>query len=364
MAWGRVWICAAVAAVLPASAFAAPFAADSVVVYRVGNGVANLNSNAAAVFLDEYSPTGVLRQSIAMPTAPTGALSAVTASGNSEPEGRLSLSADGRALVLPGYTALPGGATASSNPVATPRVVATVDAAGGITTLPVTVLSSRPYAAVSADGQGAYLSGSNGIAYVDAAGQSTKLLSGASFDMAIADGQLYYTNGANPGIYALGAGLPTAGSPVGRLVVPMVGNNPRGFTFVDLSASVPGVDTLYVADSIDSQSGISKYSKQGSGEWVYRQTVQSGALDLVSRVVAGQVQLFGTGTNGLYMLTDTSGYDGLINGSQTTLVTAATRTRFQGVAFAPAVPEASNTVLALTGLAACLLLSRRRPSGR
>jgi hypothetical protein len=362
---GCRWAWAVMAAGLsPAWAAAAAFSADSVVVYRVGNGAATLNSNATGVFLDEYAPSGVLLQSIALPVVPTGVLGAVTASGNSDPEGRLSLSADGRALVLPGYSALPGGATASASPSTTPRVIAVVDAAGGFATFPVTALSSRAYAAVSANGQGAYLSGSNGIAYVDATGQSVKLLNGQTFDMAIADGQLYYTNGANPGIYALGQGLPTGGSPAGRLEVAVVGTNPRGFTFADLSSAVPGVDTLYVADFVDSRSGVSKYSKQANGEWLYRQTADSGALDLTNRVVAGQVQLFGTGVNGLYTLTDGSGYDGVLTGSFTTLAAAAARTAFRGVALAPAVPEPGAWAMALAGVGCSLWRIRRRPNRR
>jgi hypothetical protein len=41
---------------------AAPFTPGNVVVYRVGDGVANLVATGNAVFLDEYSPSGTLVQ--------------------------------------------------------------------------------------------------------------------------------------------------------------------------------------------------------------------------------------------------------------------------------------------------------------
>lgn len=47
---------------------ASTFGAGNLVVYRVGDGSAALTANATAVFLDEYTPAGVLVQSIPMPT--------------------------------------------------------------------------------------------------------------------------------------------------------------------------------------------------------------------------------------------------------------------------------------------------------
>jgi hypothetical protein len=354
---GGLWAAAvALAGIWPAWAGAAAFSADSVVVYRVGAGSATLNGNATAVFLDEYSPAGVLRQSIAMPTAPTAALSAVTASGDASVEGRLSLSADGSTLVVPGYSALLGGSTAGANPSTTPRVIALVDAQGGVTTQSVTALPSRVYGAVSADGVSGYLFGSSGVAYVDGAGHSNKILNGQTSDMAIVDGQLFYTfNGTTPGgIYAMDHGLPTSGLQTGQLLATV--GDPRGFTFADLSGAVAGVDTMYVSDLNAGQSVISKFSKQANGEWAYRQSLPFGTFDLSSRVVGGQVQIFGTVSTGLLALTDTSGYDGVISGSVTTLATAAPKTAFRGVALAPisVVPEASGLSLALAGALCCL----------
>ena len=70
---------------LLASCFASmaqtPFSPTSVVVYRVGDGLAPLRGVGTKVFLDEFSPTGTLIQSIQMPTTASGANYALTSSG-------------------------------------------------------------------------------------------------------------------------------------------------------------------------------------------------------------------------------------------------------------------------------------------
>src|SRR5262249_17571744 len=64
------------------SVYAASFTSGNLVVYRVGDGSAALGSGATAVFLDEYTPGGVLVQSIALPTTISGANRRLTASGS------------------------------------------------------------------------------------------------------------------------------------------------------------------------------------------------------------------------------------------------------------------------------------------
>ncbi|MDW8310353.1 MAG: hypothetical protein RMK20_13345, partial [Verrucomicrobiales bacterium] len=70
-------------------ATAAPITPGNLIVYRVGDGTAALSAAAAPVFLDEYTPSGSLVQSIALPT--TGA-AALTAVGNATTEGIMSFS--------------------------------------------------------------------------------------------------------------------------------------------------------------------------------------------------------------------------------------------------------------------------------
>src|SRR6478672_3541108 len=84
------------------------FTLGNLVVYRVGDGIASLGSAATAVFLDEYTTAGALVQSIPMPTAVNGTQKRLTASGSATTEGFLTLSADGRYVVLTGYDAALG----------------------------------------------------------------------------------------------------------------------------------------------------------------------------------------------------------------------------------------------------------------
>ena len=50
----------------------AAFTPGNIVIYRVGDGTSSLVNTGNAVFLDEYTPSGTLVQSIALPTADSG----------------------------------------------------------------------------------------------------------------------------------------------------------------------------------------------------------------------------------------------------------------------------------------------------
>ncbi|HTN75814.1 MAG TPA: hypothetical protein VL096_11230, partial [Pirellulaceae bacterium] len=92
-------------------ALLAAFTPGNLVLYRVGDGTISTVGSSTAIFLDEYSPAGVLVQSLAMPTAANGANKPLTASnGPTVQEGLMSLSADGRTLIVPGYATTPGTA--------------------------------------------------------------------------------------------------------------------------------------------------------------------------------------------------------------------------------------------------------------
>jgi hypothetical protein len=75
-----------------------PFTAGNIVVYRVGDGSATLTTTMEKVYLDEYTPSGTLVQSILMPV--TG--KKVSMFGRND-AGYLTLSNDGRYLVVPGW---------------------------------------------------------------------------------------------------------------------------------------------------------------------------------------------------------------------------------------------------------------------
>src|SRR5262245_56394484 len=118
---------------------AGPFTPGGLVVVRVGAGINALNSATTAVFLDEYHTTGgAVVQSLALPTATSGTNRALTLGGVATTEGYLTRSVDGQYLSLAGYDANPGATAGTSTPTAfggnTDRVIARVDAYGGILT--------------------------------------------------------------------------------------------------------------------------------------------------------------------------------------------------------------------------------------
>ena len=86
-----LFVLCAVVLLIPSIASAAAFTPGNIVVYRVGDGAAALAGTGTAVFLDEYTPAGVLVQSIAMPTTTSGAHRRLVSSG----------SRPGRASVFP-----------------------------------------------------------------------------------------------------------------------------------------------------------------------------------------------------------------------------------------------------------------------
>src|SRR5262249_21303076 len=70
----------------------ANFSAGNLAVLRVGDGATTLSNAAAPVFIDEYSPTGTLVQSIQLPTAVNGVNKSLTLSGADLTQGGLTQS--------------------------------------------------------------------------------------------------------------------------------------------------------------------------------------------------------------------------------------------------------------------------------
>ncbi|RTL32545.1 MAG: PEP-CTERM sorting domain-containing protein [Burkholderiales bacterium] len=343
---------------LPAQA--APFTAGDIVVERIGNGSGSLSSSATPVYLDEFNSAGSLVQTIALPTTGTP----LTDSGSATSDGYLSRSTNGQVLVMPGYAATVGTASvASASGIS--REVAVVGANGTVqlSSLGTLLSGNNVRSSASVDGGGVYAAGANGIAYINTSTSSATMLTATSLNarnLAIADNQLYYSTGSGTtGIYSLGAGLPTSGTSTGSLIAASA--SPYAFMFADLSSSVAGVDTLYVADDTSSTGGIRKYSKAANGTWSLNNTlVLSGVRGLTGSVVGNSVQLFATSGTNLYSFTDSSGYNANLAGAATSLVSASTNTVFRGVALAPAVPEPASSGLALVSLALMGMLARKR----
>ncbi len=327
-----------------------PFLPTSLVVYRVGDGAAPLRSVSTQVFLDEFSPTGTLIQSIAMPTQTNGSNVALTASGSSASEGLLTRSVNGKYLVLGGYNTDTGfaGVTGSAGS-AIRRVVARVDAAASInTTTQLGVgdfLSSNIRGVASVDGSQFWMTGSGtGVRHCMFGDSGTRVSSSAiaaNFrGIHIFDNQLYVTStsGSTKGLFSVGTGLPVdTGTALTLIPGFPTSASPYQFFFADLSTAVPGVDVVYVADNGATAGGIFKYSLVG-GAWVANGVVVppvTGTSGLTGIVNLTTVALVTSTPSKLYSLIDATGYNQTIVATFTELATAATNTAFRGVAIAP-----------------------------
>ena len=366
-----------------ATATAGPFTAGYIVVYRVGDGTTALSDTGSAVFLDEYTTGGTLVQSIPLPTtAGSPPLSNPLIASSDTSEGLLARSTDGQYLLLTGYATTLDGSTALATTAATavPRTVGRVKYDGTIdTSTALTDMSSanNVRSATSTNGTDLWVGGgsstSGGVHYTTLGSTtSTQLFSTIPKGVRQANifgGQLYFDSNATGllNVSAVGVGTPITGGQTGTELpgLPDIAGN-DGYFFADLGDG-NGLATLYVAN--DSLGEILKYSLV-SGSWTASGTITAAGVHGVTGVVSGgTVTLYATGTTGtdgtLYSFTDSTGYDGTVSGTATTLATAAANEAFRGVALAPEslgfVPPDKNTgkcedsvAKSLGKLAACM----------
>lgn len=368
--------------VISVPASSAIFTPGNLAIYRVGTGTGNLVNTGNPVFIDEYTAAGALVQSIAMPTAASGSSYPLISSGTATSEGGLTLSSNGAYLVLTGYGTTTGGATSLSTTSAStvPRVVGLLGADGiANTTTALTDFSSsnNPRSAASTDGNSLWVAGgAGGVRYTTLGATTSTQLSTTVTNIRqvnIFDNQLYASDGSGTTnrLGTVGTGLPiTSGQTITNL--PGFATNagsPYGFFFADLSQTVTGVDTLYVADDAV---GITKYTLS-SGTWTSNGTSGTGTdayRGLTGSVSNSIVSLFATRKGGsaaagggeLVSLSDSSGYNGSFTGlTPSVLATASTNTAFRGVAFAPtAVPVPAAVWLFGSAMTALLGIRRRR----
>ena len=342
----------------PTLAFAAPFAPGNMVVARVGDGSAVLNGDATAVFLDEYTPAGVLVQTIDLPTSLSATNRVLTASGVVPSELNLTRSADGRYLVLTGYGAAPGEpAVAATAAINVARVIGRIAADG---TLDTSTSVGDAFSGVSirgaatVDGLSFYAVGANsGVCYVSFGSFANTPLNTAPANIRavnIFDGNLYISAASSPniGISQVGTGLPTTAGQAATVLPGFpgtaAGSSPYAFYLADLSPAVPGPDVVYVADDrTNGSGGIQKWSLV-AGSWVLNGTIggsNTAALrGLNGRTTGAAVALVASGNGGLFFVADNAGYNAAPSTATlpSAVATAATNTAFRGVAFAPQTP--------------------------
>jgi hypothetical protein len=338
----------------------ATFTPGNIVVYRVGDGSVALTKSYARVYLDEYTPNGILVQSLLMPAENNGSNSRLTVRGNNTDMGYLNLSADEKKLIIPGInSALTDAVTV--NPTAS--VIGLVDFNATINTTTKVTDNTEGFftnSAVSTDGNNIWFKVPGAIRYTTAGSSTSVKLNTSSSqasanDLKIADGQLYTNTFAVPFIRTVGTGTPVT---AGQIFTGLPGiaddiQGPGAFAFADIEPSVPGVDVLYVAspeEFADPAVGIRKFSLVG-GLWVDNGSV-GGDVDnswykgLTLKVSGTSVAIYTTrkGNNSfsvlggeLVKLIDNSGYNGTINGIPVVIASVAVPNTmaFRGVAKVP-----------------------------
>ncbi len=327
------------------------FTAGNYVVARVGDGTALVSGAATATFLLEYTPTGTLVQTIAMPTADNGTTLALTETSASTTDASLTRSADGRYLILPGYNAAVGTPSlATTTSAATNRIIGRIAANGTINTttrLNDAFSGGNIRGAASANGSTFYAVGSlGGVVYTTLGntGTSTTISTGNPVNnrsIAIAGGNLYISSAATStyGLLQVGTGLPTATGQTSALLPGFStssGPSPYAFFFTDLSSTVPGVDVVYVADD---SNGLQKWSLVNN-TWVLNGTIgtsSSGVRGITGSVSGTTVTLMATSASSLYSVVDNAGYNATPSTTTlpTALATALTNTAFRSIAPAP-----------------------------
>lgn len=360
---------------------AGPFTAGNLAIYRVGDGSATLTGSATAVFIDEYTISGTPVQSIALPTVDAGGNQMLTASGNDVSEGYLSRSFDRRFLLLAGYDAAVGTTNvAMTSSAMINRIIGRIDDAGTIdttTALATAFSGSNIRSATSTDGIDVWAAGNSsptgtgGVWHATVGVGGTTQVSSTVNDVRVVQvvgKQLFVSSGAAPfRLATVGDGTPTdAGNTTTNLpgITTSQLTSPHSYFFTDLddviSFGFTGLDTAYVAD--DNLNVVKKFTFNGT-DWIEDGSIALTNVRGLTGIANGaNVTLYATNGTSLQKLTDTSGYDGTMNGSFTTIASAASNTAFRGIDFAPAVPEPGavalgGVVLLIGGVG---LVTRRR----
>ncbi len=348
---GKLWLGGA--ALLAASlAQSAAFTPGNLAVLRVGDGAATLTSACTAIFVDEYSTSGSLVQSIALPTADAGANNAICLSGTATSEGFMSRTVDGQALVVAGYDAVPG-TLAIATAASINRVVAIIAADGtvntsnsfidGFTLSNVRSAAANSASAIYMGGTGGSASGGTRLLSTTGAFTTTTQISTSVTNtraVGIFAGQLFTSTGSAPfRLASVGTGLPTT---AGQTTTNLPGfatatTSPFQFVFADLDAGVAGLDTLWVAN--DDATALQKHSFNGT-TWAALNSI-GVAADAYRGLTRIGTTLYATGRSsgvGVIRSLPSGGFNAALSGVPSLLATATANRVFQGIA---ATPEAA-----------------------
>ncbi|NGM61485.1 exo-alpha-sialidase [Sphingobacterium sp. SGG-5] len=342
------------------------FTPGNLVVTRYGNGTHDYptTSNVAVeVFIDEYTPEGILDSSRPLPTAANGSVQPYRFTGNStaNTEALLSLSANRQYLVAVGYNVAPGATITSSNS----RTIAVVTADGSINTSTITSgnIGTPRSAIIANNGVNIWFAGSSTAAlryklFGSGATEHIDLITSTTNgrSLAIYDEQLYMSTSAvsggepaklGPVVGGIPLGMPTSGTPV----INNFSGLPANFNasqFILLDKDTDGeFDLLYYVDETNPGS-IVKYAYDG-GTWMVKGSVNAtapattqGIRSITGKMVGNTAVLYAVtttlGTSSLIKMTDANASSSIISASNNApenLVSAPAKTRFRSVSFTP-----------------------------
>jgi hypothetical protein len=319
----------------------------------------------SAVVIEQHLLDGsVTGTPVSLPTAASGSSPPFTVGGTAVTEGDLNTSANGLYLTMAGYQATPGVVSVdTTTSTAVTRAVARIDANGNVVTTPVPGAFSGgdPRSAVTVDGLEYWVSGTNatsdttnsgGIWYLPSDAElvqmpTSTLLANARL-LRIAGGQLYGDSSQDPPyLFAVGSGLPTTVSSVTTLPgFPASGATPSpyGFAFFDLNPSIPGLDTVYIADDTSGTGGLEKWTLGSGGSWSEIWSVLTGGTairGLTGYVTGGTVTLMASSASklgnadALAVILDPVGSTSSSLTPVTVVATASAGSTFRGVAIPP-----------------------------
>jgi len=354
-------------------AVAQNFNPNNLVVFRAGDGTASIATNIAApIFLDEFTSTGTLVNSVALPTITNGSNKRILTSGTSTSEGQITRSVNGLYIFAVGYDAALGtsgthaSSLSSSATATTNRIIARLDNTKDIntTTAIADITSGNARSCISDDGTNIWcVGGGGGVVYntIGSTSPSVAVFNSVSNlrTINIINNQLFIgTASGSTRLAAIGTGLPTTSGQTATLFNGITSTtlvSPYQFTLLDLDATVDGPDVLYVTDDgtgTNPTPGIHKFSLVG-GAWVSNGVVDAttGYRGLAGEAVGGTVNLYAVkSANTLYALTDASGYNGSFTATPTAIATAPTGTAFRGVCFAPSATALPLNLLSFNGI--------------
>lgn len=321
------------------------FYPTNLAVMTLGNNSQSLTTQGNTMNLLQYTPSGTLVSSTAIPDSGTNAL---ICGGSSVTEGYLSLSADGRYLVWSGYNTNRGSITTtlqSTGANTNWRGIGTLDGynnytlqfAGNVESL------TSPRGAVS-DGQGNFWlnGGVTGIMYITGGAVQDTVYSTSSNErgLKIFNGNLFFSTGspAGPGTgYWEINGLPTA-SGSATLVGSAIGHG--GSDPIDFTVNTNlGIAYCCDYDTTAAGGGIIKFTYSG-GVWTSNYTLSTGTLGSYAVVAdwshANPILYATVGAatpaaaDTLVTITDTGA-----GATPTVIATASSSQTFRGLAWAP-----------------------------